>query len=543
MTIAKPHFYFLHLSPPPILLNSRFLFPFVFFVLFHINSNTRHIFTRIASPLFPYIPLSAYPLPFSIPPPPLSSLPPSMIQLAPTSSLNSPLDLPEIRVRVASFLLRKNCLPCMLVSRAWFQDFAPSVWHTIDFDKDATAIAAATPEDLNKYGSFVSQTLNVSTLGHIQALQHAKVNSIAVMTIQLPGDWLWRAMLSDLLRRSHGSITSLTFWCRPPDPNTLDGQRGQAIHYMHVNDIFAPFPSSTDPRPNASLGTRLKSLSLKYICLTREGFSSLLQYSPLLDDLTLERVMIIYNKPGIPLYTGSALRYLCADFAQVWCYDNWDLSVPCLLLHFPLLEKWHLSSLAQPSNRKIDLNKLDFSSWCPLLKTVTFASHDAEAISTLLLNNFKDLKSCTLSSKTLAMSTALGLVSHLDSLTTIRITGEAQDATSTQMLSVIVKLCRNLQVLSFESLVCDVETVEKFRWGCKDLGELRVRFKGLGASQDIDGCIKQLCSSRRSGGIVPTRSMDKNAIAARVAQHLFQFKKLTIVWLGTRDYYLPRSPA
>ncbi|KAK3833158.1 MAG: hypothetical protein JOS17DRAFT_741693 [Linnemannia elongata] len=466
-----------------------------------------------------------------------------MTQLVTTSSPNSPLDLPEIRVRVASFLLRKHCLPCMLVSRAWFQDFAPSVWHTIDFEKDATAIAATTPEVLDKYGCFVSQTLNISTLGHIQALQHVKVNSIAAMKIQLPGDWLWRAMLSDLIRRSNGSITSLHFWCQPPQPDTFEKQRNEARYYMHVNDIFAPFPSSTDTRLNASLGTRLRSLSLKLICLTREGFSSVLQYSPLLDDLTLERVMIMYHKPGIPLYTGSALRYLTADFAQVWCNDGLDSSAPCLFLQFPLLEKWHLTSLAQPSNRLIDLNNLEFSSWCPLLKTVTFGSHETEAMSTLLLNNFQDLKSCTLPAKALAMPTALGLVSHLDSLTTIRITGEAQDATSTQMLGVIVKLCRNLQVLSFESIVCDVETFKKFRWGSKDLGELRVRFKDLHTPQDIDGCIKQLCSSRRSGSIVATRSMDKNAIAARVAQHLFQFKKLTTVWLGSRDYYLPRSSA
>ncbi|OAQ21997.1 hypothetical protein K457DRAFT_143634 [Linnemannia elongata AG-77] len=467
------------------------------------------------------------------------------MQVVAISPPTKALDLPEIRARVASFLPRRDCLQCMRVSPAWFQDFAPLVWHTIDFDKDATAFAAVTPEILDKYGGFISQTLNISTFEHIQALQHVKVSSIASMKIQLPNNWLWRATLSDLLRRSQGSITSLNFWCLPPQPNTFVEQRNWAVHYMQVNDVFAPFPSSTDPRSNASLGNRLKSLSLTNICLTREGFSSLLQYSPLLDELTLERVMFIYHKPGIPLYTGSALRYLSADFAQVWCNDNLDLSAPCLLLHFPLLEKWHLTSMTRPSNRTIDLNNLDFSSWCPLLKTITFGSYDTdtEAMSALLLSNFKDLESCTLPAKTLVMSTTLGLVSLVDSLTTIRITGDAQDATTTRFLSVIMKLCRNLQVLSFETLVYDVEAVEKSQWKCKDLRELRVRFKGLDTPQKIDGCIKKLCSSRRSGGIALTRRKDVDMISTRVVQHLLQFKKLRTLWLGTEGYYLPCSPA
>ncbi|KAG9061047.1 hypothetical protein KI688_007676 [Linnemannia hyalina] len=465
------------------------------------------------------------------------------MQLSPDNRSNNPLDLTKIRVRVSSFLGREDHLSCIRVCRDWFHDFAPLAWHTVDFDKEAAAFKKVPPEVLNKYGGFVSQTLNISTLSHIQALQHVKVNSIVAMKIHFNGNCLYRSMLSDLLRRSHGSITSLTFWCHPPEPNTFEKQRSGAYHYIHVNDIFAPFPSSTDPRSNASLGTRLKSLSLTHICLTREGFSSILQYSPLLDELTLDRVMVMYHKPGIPLYTGSALRYLSADFAQVWCNDSLDPSAPCLLLHFPLLEKWHLTSLAQPNNRTIDLKNLDFSSWCPLLQTVTFGSDDTDAISALLLNNFKDLKSCTLSAKTLAMSTALGLVSHMDSLTTIRFTGEAQEATSMQLLSVTMKLCRNLQVLSFESLVCDVETVEKIRWGCKGLRELRVRFQGLDTPEDIDGCLKKLCVTTRSGGIGSTRHLDKDTISTRIVQHLLQFKQLRTVWLGTKDYDLHRSSA
>ncbi|KAG0308619.1 hypothetical protein BGZ97_013317 [Linnemannia gamsii] len=308
------------------------------------------------------------------------------MQPTPVCRPRNPLDLPEIRSQIALFLDRKNCLACMRVSRDWFHDFAPAVWHTVDFAKEATAFGKVTPGILDKYGGFIATALNLTTMGHVQSLQH--------------------------------------------------------------------------------------------------------------------------SKPGIALYTGSKLRHLSASFSQVFLHDEADAAAPCLLIHFPLLESWHLNSLTQPTNRRIDLGHLNFSSGCPLLKTLSFQSEEAEVMSTMLLGSFDRLTSCTLPAKSLIMSTTLGLISHLDSLVTITITGEINEAAQMQWVLLIFKLCRNLQVLSFESLVCDIESVENCWWGCPDLRELRVRFKGLDTPPDIEGCLKQ---------------------------------KLRTVWLGTKDYYLPPS--
>ncbi|KAF9154790.1 hypothetical protein BG015_011972 [Linnemannia schmuckeri] len=392
-----------------------------------------------------------------------------------------PLDLPEIRTRIASYLSRKDCISCMCVSRNWLQDFAPPVWHTIDFSKNMTAFAAVAPTALDKYGHLIAEVLNVKTSENLQTLQHSRVDSIRSMNVCIPSNWLYRELLSDLMLRCSGFIKVLSIRSDPPNPNTLD-------------------------------------------------------------KLALFGVMIICHKPTLTLYTGSRLRCLSASFGQLWCNDNEDSSAPCLLLHFPLLEKWHMAWLAQPSYQKIDLNRLDFSTWCPKLNSISFGSDNTEAMSTLLLNAFNNLKSCKISAKNLTMSTAFGLISQQETLTSVTITDKLQDDVSMQWLYQIVKLCRGLLFLSFESLVCDLETIESWRWGCKDLRELRVRFKGLDNAWDIDGCLKRLCDWRRfGGGASLIRFKDKETVATRVCHYLFQFNQLRTVWLGTKDYYLPPS--
>ncbi|KAF9121419.1 hypothetical protein BGW39_010553 [Mortierella sp. 14UC] len=111
------------------------------------------------------------------------------MQIVQEPSPGKPLDLPEIRTRIASFLSRKDCVSCMRVSRDWFFDFAPCVWHTIDFGNYSTAFSSLATNVLDKYASFISQTLNITELSHIQALQHYKVDSIQSMKVYLQETW------------------------------------------------------------------------------------------------------------------------------------------------------------------------------------------------------------------------------------------------------------------------------------------------------------------------------------------------------------------
>lgn len=253
------------------------LIPLCFSFLFHITSNTRHIFTRTASFLFPHIILPAYPLPFS-PTPLVSSLPLFRMQLVTTIPSTNALDLSKIRALVASFLQRKDCLPCMRVSRAWFQDFAPAAWHTIDFANDATVFAKVTPEILDKYGRFISEAFNTSSVDHLQLLQHSKVYNLKVIKCQLVHSCMHHLMLSDTFRRSQESLQSLDIQARAPNPDTPVEQRRHGQHFLYAMDAIS------SPVPSLPLGTGtghgrgggLRSLNLLYINITRETFSGFL---------------------------------------------------------------------------------------------------------------------------------------------------------------------------------------------------------------------------------------------------------------------------
>ncbi|KAK3830702.1 MAG: hypothetical protein J3R72DRAFT_495808 [Linnemannia gamsii] len=343
---------------------------------------------------------------------------------------SNPFDLPEIRVLVARHLTRSDCRSCMRVSRDWFHDFAPAVWHTIDFSKDATAFSKISLDVLGKYAGFISQAINISEVKHIQSLRHFKVDSIQTMKIRILSNCVYREVLSDLYLRCRRSIVSLDISTNPPFPNALMNQRMYNDHYIHVNDFFASFLPSPDGVVAASQSSHLRVLSLSFICVTREAFSSLLRFSPCLDELTLNQIIVMHHITSIPLYTESKVRHLHASFAQVFSNDTEDPTAPSLLHHFPLLEKWDITSLVLPIEHIIDVNKLDFSTWCPVLQTVTFASNNMELMSSLLLNSFTGLKYCTLSAQNLTKSTALGLIVHHETLISLTIKGEIQDHSS-----------------------------------------------------------------------------------------------------------------
>ncbi|KAF9145200.1 hypothetical protein BG015_011965 [Linnemannia schmuckeri] len=252
------------------------------------------------------------------------------------------------------------------------------------------------------------------------------------------------------------------------------------------------------------------------------------------------------SRDCISLYKGSSLRYLSASLAQIWTYDIEDSSAPCLLEHFPLLVRWDVSSLAQPKYRTIDLKQLDFSIWCPLLKEIVIAydsTNSAEDMSTMLLHSFGGLESCTLSVQDVTMPVPTSLLSHQESLTSITIFGKIQGTESMQCLYLILKMCQNLRVISFEQLVYDLDWADTFRWNCQDLQVLRMRFKNLDTPKSMGSCIKHICDWRRFDRCAWLLLEDAIPMASQVAEFLTQFKMLTTVWFGTRNYYLSASPS
>ncbi|KAG0213552.1 hypothetical protein BGX33_002836 [Mortierella sp. NVP41] len=160
-------------------------------------------------------------------------------------------------------------------------------------------------------------------------------------------------------------------------------------------------------------------------------------------------------------------------------------------------------------------------------------------MSNLLLHSFTSLKTVSFSALNVAMSTSLGLIAHLETLTSITITDKIQDPSLMTWLHFVLKLCRNLEVLSIEFLVLDMDAVEKYQWSCENLKELRVQFKGLDTPQDIDECLKNVCVRRHTSDTPLTGpGTNMKTISSRVTHHLLQFRKLKTVWLGTKMHYL-----
>ncbi|KAF8946485.1 hypothetical protein BGZ47_000427 [Haplosporangium gracile] len=194
-----------------------------------------------------------------------------------------------------------------------------------------------------------------------------------------------------------------------------------------------------------------------------------------------------------------------SSFSQIWTYDMEDPVAPCLLEHFPLLERWNVSSLARPKYRTINLKHLHLSTWCPLLKKIVIAydsTNSAKDMSIMLLHSFSGMESCTLSVQDVTMLVTASLLSHQESLTSIIIFGKIQGTESIQCLYLILKMCRSLRLISLKQLVYDLDSADTFRWNCPDLQELRIQFKDFDTAKSMDSCIEYMCNWRRSDGHV-----------------------------------------
>ncbi|KAK3833239.1 MAG: hypothetical protein J3R72DRAFT_494896 [Linnemannia gamsii] len=490
----------------------------------------------------------------------------------------TPLDVPGIRAIIARYLTRTDCISCMCVCRDWLQDFIRPVWHTIDFSKDFSTFSAISPDSLTKYGGYgglISEVLNVTATEHLQALQHSFVDQVKVLTTQLVHSCMNHLLLSDTIRRNQKTLRELDIHCKQPNPDTFAEQRRHGQHYLFSMDAIlslSPPPlafglGSGDGGGGGADGGGLTKLKLAYVCITRESFSALLQRCQSLQELTLHRVLLLNHRPSLTLFAGSGLPHLVASLAQIWDLDPNDLDAPSLLEHFPLLETWHIPSLASPANITVTEMRKDISWCCPVLKEIRFGEGDSATAADILANALTGLESCTLSAWILSSSTVLGLVAHQDTLTSVTITTGTSSPTSPtattsdeshtsafqnliamEWLYMIPRLCRHLHTLSMEPLVCDIDSVEKYPWGCQDVQQLRVRFKGLETPQEIDVCLLQMCDRRRFeiAGSEVTKLEDEDGdgdgVLARVVRFFLQFKRLSVVWLGTKEYYMPPAP-
>ncbi|KAG0274530.1 hypothetical protein BGZ96_004292, partial [Linnemannia gamsii] len=449
----------------------------------------------------------------------------------------NPLDLPEIRALVASFLDHKDCLSCMCVSRDWFKDFVTGVWYSIDLAKD-TKFVDLSPQVINKYGHYIRQVSNILTYEDVKALMHPTLDSVTSISVTNHINPYHRAIELDFIRRNNASLTTLSFHGPTPEPDTFEELYNRNENYLEPSLLISCSPPSTEL---SKAGSHLTRLSLSRVCITHEGFTNILRSSPVLRKLQLSKVIVCHYNPIFEQFQNWSVTSLHASLAGVCCpspHSGWSSS---LLPYFSHLEEWHFPAVNRPSNWSSDANfRRELQEYNPRLKTLRFDPvDDNDLISDLLFDSFRLIESCTFSATNLSQGMVLSLISHFNTLTTIRITDNCTDDAILRWLYLIPKSCIHLEVLSMQELILDMTTVEGQEWACWDLKELRVRFKGLEDSQLIDECLRDVCFQRQN----PSRSSAINPISLQVSRHLLKFDKLTNVSLGTKVFYIPLSAA
>ncbi|KAF8925944.1 hypothetical protein BGZ47_002964 [Haplosporangium gracile] len=444
-----------------------------------------------------------------------------------------PLDLPEIRTRIAMFLDITDCISCMQVNKAWHHDFAGSVWHTVDFEDNET-FAEIPPTTVTKYGHLIRRAINIVKEDHISALLNPAIKSLLVVKFNITNNPVSRALFFDVFHQNKTSITTLELSASLIDPETDEDQRTNAIYFVTLD-----MPVS---------GSKLTHLYLCSLNLTRHNFSDILHYSPKLYYVHMFGVLLLANKPHFELARHYGVKTLVAPMGQVWVPDPLSPQSPTLFFHFPHLLTWKdpTHSFPAPKVEMCDL-RAELFHYCPHLVNIDFENEESEPddVADLLGEAFNRLQSCRIYYSLLNKTTVVGILQHQDSLThlDLALTEDLTDPLlpdpnpyTKNLVLLILRSCRNLRIFRAEGYQMDIDLAEDYRWSCNGLMEMRFRFQGLDTFAAIDDCLEQL-SAMKSQGLDGTETSERS-LSLRICQKLLPLKKLQIVWLGSKDYYL-----
>ncbi|KAK5805615.1 hypothetical protein F5H01DRAFT_354072 [Linnemannia elongata] len=469
------------------------------------------------------------------------------------------LDLPEIRHRIAHHLLPRlsDLYSCMLVSRGWYLDFAGALWHTLGAreisilgkrDAERTAL-------LNKYGRYVTVVETKSEVD-FRTLQHASIRNIKGLTVSLSEtEGLMRELVSDLVRRCRRTLRRVNLQ-GPSVAGTAQGahQQLQGARSMYHFDINTLVPD---------MESGLEEVHIHNVGITREGFSNFLRGASNLRHLRLNNVCITTFNSGVELFTESRLRRLVCSVSQVMNPGK-EQSLTAsatpgtsLLVHFPALQHWTVES--GPSSTEFSaLMQLHQAviEYTPNLRNIQINDANSYTLTELLARVFVNLQTSSLQFSHFTSDALLSLLSHHSTLTRIQIQTRAvkTDALRTESMRsthLILKTCAKLEVLSIRGYEVRIEELDVGEWACRDvLRELRIVIMGFGKGHG-DVCLKRLQKLRNervlgrasreaeaTSAVEADVEVGGSGVADRVVRRLLPLKKLKIVCLGGKDYYL-----
>ncbi|KAF9114069.1 hypothetical protein BGX27_000200 [Mortierella sp. AM989] len=439
-------------------------------------------------------------------------------------------DIAYIRTRLSQYVTLKDALACILVNKSWFEDFIPTIWHTIDFE--------AHPQFVNlnmsvvtKHGRHIRIIENLNTIAALEAIQNASVSKLVSLSMVLDPCLHYQACCYDILRRNNASLKNISF---------------SSLYEMEMY----LFVDALSPSASTNASSRLSHLGLSGVTMTRDAFSSLLRMSPALVKLRISKTTLS-PVSGAELYQHPKMVYLSASINQVFMVSNQSPGSPSLLAHFPNLKTW---SAFNPTISDItpQVMKAEISQCCPLLNTM-YSNLTPELFADLITDCFKNLKCicfmCDIISPTLTMA----ILAHIDTIDTILTYEpspgfyESDDIHSVNKqlgqhgwaVQIMLQLCSRLKIVKIPLLEMNMGDIEKAEWSCTKLAFLYIRIHGLDTEEMVNRAIQlwvdgrnrksQECNSHQLSAI----SQDNLPLEERVARHLLKFKELKEVWLGT----------
>ncbi|KAK3827983.1 MAG: hypothetical protein J3Q66DRAFT_409126 [Benniella sp.] len=467
-------------------------------------------------------------------------LPVSTLSMPPAPK--NPLVLPEILKRMSRYVTTNDAVSCAQVCKAWSNHFASIIWHTIDFDIHHGLIILDI-RTLAKYGHYIRVVENISEHSHIITLTSSNARRLERLSITMSASQKFYDRCVDLLRQVNTTLEHIDIF-QPKE---------YGAPYFAVDSLF--------PAEDTNATSRLSSIKIRGLRMTRDSLSSLLENCPSLEHLNIRDTTLLsplHDTSDTHYYRHTGVIRLTAPIEQVCKMDQQSEIVPSLFVQFPNLQSWitrnsHSRGAADVSSQYI---RDEVAKHCPSLKALSLGTRASTTIG-MLARSFEDLTEICIKNKQLSNDMVTAILKHQETLKTVMTfvshddfydsetipdTESIQDDTNGGIIQSIPQHCTRLETLQLPLFEMDMDDVEKTKWGCRDLEELHIRVRGLDTEQKIDRAIqlwkegrmaikekRANCEQESPSASLQVDSAippDDNSIEARVARHLLKLENL-----------------
>ncbi|KAF9975977.1 hypothetical protein BGZ65_008011, partial [Modicella reniformis] len=249
----------------------------------------------------------------------------------------SPLEVPEILWRISRFVTLKDAITCARVCKAWTDNFVSVIWHTIDFD--VHKLQNMDPKVLEKNGHHIRIVKNMNEVEHVLVLFQSNVSKLRKLYLNTTtSSPEFQAYFNDLMRRNNTTVEHIDI------PKSSGG-------------LFFNF-DCLSPHTSTGATSKLSSLKLQGLVMTRDAFSSMLSIFPCLTELDMRDTTLsswsVGKKLSTDHYQHHGVKDIVAPVKQIFRMDNKSENAPSLFVHFPYLKSWHLLNSSNTLEVKIE---------------------------------------------------------------------------------------------------------------------------------------------------------------------------------------------